>query len=51
MAMEDGISLARCLESENDISVEDTLKAYEAEMIPRTMKSVQTSRAASAPPK
>ena len=51
MAMEDGISLARCLENENGIRVKEMLKAYEAEMIPRTTKSVQTSRAASAPPK
>lgn len=49
--MEDGISLARYLESDRNINVEDMLKTYEAEMLSRTTKSVVASRAASALPK
>ena len=47
--MKDGITLASCIGSENDIKVEDMLNKYEAEMIPRTTKSVLASRKAGDP--
>jgi 2-polyprenyl-6-methoxyphenol hydroxylase-like FAD-dependent oxidoreductase len=49
MAMKDGITLASCIASEDDTSIEDMLKKYDAEMIPRTRKSVLASRAAGDP--
>jgi 2-polyprenyl-6-methoxyphenol hydroxylase-like FAD-dependent oxidoreductase len=49
MAMKDGVTLASCIESTHDSSVVDMLKEYEAEMIPRTTKSVLASRKAGDP--
>lgn len=46
MAMKDGIVLANSVAGEEGGGVEDSLKDYEAEMIPRTRKSVLASRAA-----
>lgn len=49
MAMKDGITLASCIAGDDGTSIEDLLKNYEAEMIPRTKKSVLASRAAGDP--
>ena len=43
--MKDGIMLASCIETGGAVSIEDMLKKYEAEMIPRTTKAVLESRA------
>jgi hypothetical protein len=44
--MKDGISLAKTLGSNKEVSIQDVLKLYEAEMSERTTKSVLASRAA-----
>jgi 2-polyprenyl-6-methoxyphenol hydroxylase-like FAD-dependent oxidoreductase len=46
MAMKDGMSLAKTLDSYKGGNIQDMLKLYEAEMSERTTKSVLASRAA-----